>query len=546
MMNCKTIFFVMGIFILACGFVGSSVDACTTIMVGKDASVDGSVMATHTCDGSYDARIRVIPGQEFEEGAMAPVYKDLCHDGIPGRTMKQVGEIPQVKKTYTYFNIGYPFMNEHQVIIGEDTFGGREECENPEGIMMIEQLEVFCLQRAQTARECVQVMGELAEKYGYGDGGETLTVIDGSEAWMFDIVGAGPLWAPDSGKPGAVWAARKLPDDHVTVAANRSRIGQLDLNDPNNCMASSNVVSFAEEMGWYKKEDGDFLFWKAYNPKPYGAPFYQRRREWRALSLMAPSLNLDPYLDPYNEQYPFSVKPDKKVSVQDLMAIKRDYYVGTEFDLTKGLAAGPFAGPNRYPTPKDVKPEDAKDTDWERAISMFRCSYSFVAQARNWLPPAIGGVLWFGEDAPHSTCYIPFYAGNTSTPKAFASGSRSFYDKESAWWAFDFVSNFADLKFSYMIEDIKTVQQELEGQFFAMQPAIEAVALELYEKDPEAAKQFLTTYSNSQATFALERWRKLADELIYKYNDGYINGKAVGYPTEWLKEVGFGETNVVK
>ena len=543
----KKLLSMIGIFFLLVGMSGFSAEACTTILVGKDASVDGSTMVTHTCDGSYDARVRVIAGQEFEDGAMAPVYKDLCHDSIPGRTMKQIGEIPQVKKTYTYFNVGYPFMNEHQVIIGEDTFSGRDENYNDQGMMMIEMLEVFALQRAKTAREAIQVMAELAEKYGYGDGGETLTVVDGNEAWMFDILGAGPLWSASSGEPGAIWAARRVPDDQVTAAANRSRIGKLDLDDPDNFMASANVVSFAEEMGWYDKgKDGEFIFWKAYNPSPYGAPFYQRRREWRVLSTLAPSLNLDPYLDPENEQYPFSVKPDKKVSVQDLMAIKRDYYEGTQFDLTKGAAAGPFCCPNRYATPSSTRPENAKDTDWERAISIFRCSYSFIAQARSWLPSSIGGVLWFGEDAPHSTCYIPIYSGVTEMPKPFSSGSRSFYDKDSAWWAFNFVSNFADLKFSYMIKDIKAVQEELEGQFFAMQPAVEAAALKLYEEDPAKAKVFLTNYTKNMALLTLARWRQLGDNLVYKYNDGYVDGKSVGYPTEWLESVEFGKTNVVK
>ncbi len=533
----------IGVFVLVLTLFGSSVLACTTIIVGKDASVDGSVMTTHTCDGSYDARLRIIPGEKFEKGAVAPVYKDLCHATIPGRTVTKVGEIPQVAETYTYFHVGYPFMNEHQVIIGEATFSGNRDCRNPEGIMMIEQLEVFGLQRGKTAREVIKVMGELAEKYGYADGGETLTVIDPDEAWVFEIVGAGPLWTPNSGKPGAVWAARRVPDDHVTVAANRSRIGKLDLNNPDYYMASNNVKSFAEEMGWWEPGE-EFLFWKVYNPDPYGAPFYQRRREWRALSLMAPSLNLDPYLDPVNEQYPFSIKPDKKLSVQDIMAIKRDYYEGTQFDMTTGIDAGPFGCPNRYPTPSSVKPEGREGLDWERTISIFRCSYSFVGQARNWLPDPIGAVLWFGEDAPHSTCYIPVYAGITRLPEEYTSGRRDYFDKNSAWWAFDFVSNWADLKFSYMIEDIKAVQQELEGQFFAMQPAIEEAALNLYKTDPDLAVKFITDYSYNTAKNTLDRWWKLADELVYKYNDGYVNGSSVGYPTWWLEEVGFGESQL--
>lgn len=520
--------------------------ACTTIMVGKKASVDGSVMTTHTCDGQYNAKIRIIQGKEFKKGDMAPVLKDICHDGIPGKSISQIGEIPQVKRTYTYYNVGYPFMNENQVIIGEDTFCGRGECENPEGIMMVEQLQVFGLQRSKTARECIRVMGELAEKYGYADGGETLTVIDGKEAWFFDIIGAGPLWTKDSGNPGAVWAAVRIPDDHVAMASNRSRIGKLNLKKSDYFMASANVVSFAEEMGWYNKKDGDFVFWKAYNPEPYGSAFYQRRREWRVMSILAPSLNLDPYLHPDKEQYPMSFKPDHKVSPQDLMAINRDHYEGTEFDLTKGPVAGPFGNPNRYPTPKSVKPEDRKDLDWERAISMFRCSYSFVGQAREKMPSEIGGVLWFGEDAPHSTCYVPFYAGNLFAAKPFANGSREFYDKDSAWWAFNFVSNFADLKYSYMIKDINDVQEELEGQFFNMQNSIEKQALKLYKKDPMEARKFLTNYSNNAAMTVFARWNELKDELIYKYHDGYVDGKKVGYPTKYLSDVKFGETNQVK
>lgn len=510
--------------------------ACTAILVGKDASVDGSVMTTHTCDGWYDNRIRIVPGKTFEKGTMVPVYKEICHLTRPGVELIKVGEIPQVEKTYTYFHVGYPFMNEHQVMIGESTFGGRRELVNPDGMMIIEQLEIFGLQRAKTARECIKIMGALAEKYGYGDGGESLTVIDPNEAWLFEIVGPGPLWTPESGKPGAIWAAQRIPDDHVSVVANRSRLGELHLEDPDYFMASKNVFSFAEEMGWWDPATEPFVFWKAYCPEPYGHPFYQRRREWRVLSLLAPSLNLDPWA----ERYPLSVKPDRKVSVQDLIAINRDYYEGTEFDLTKGLAAGPFGTPNRYATPSKVRPEGRKNLDWERAISMFRCSYSFVAQARDWLPDPIGGVLWFGEDAPHSTCYVPFYCGITQVPKSFSTGRRDIFDRDSAWWAFNFVSNWADLKFSYMIEDIKAVQNELEGDFFAMQPAIERAALEMYRRDPSLAIKFLTDYSNSCANRAVDTWWKLADELIAKYDDGYVDGKSVGYPTWWLEEVGFG------
>lgn len=519
--------------------LGMGVYACTSIVVGKDASVDGSVMTTHTCDGWYDARIQVVPGETFEPGTMISINKNICNVTRPNKELIKVGEIPQVEKTYTYYHVGYPFMNENQVMIGETTISGYRDYRNGDAWMVIEQLQVLGLQRAKTARECVEIMGALAEKYGYGDGGECLTVTDPNEAWFFEILGPGPLWTPDSGKPGAVWVAQRIPDNAVGVSANRSRIGEIDLDDTDFFMASSNVFSLGEEMGYYDpNSDKPFVFWEVYGPK---TDFYNRRREWRVLSLVAPSLNL-----PMDQQrYPFTVVPDKKLSVQDLIAIKRDHYEGTELDLTKGLAAGPFGNPNRYPTRSEHKPEDRNTLRWERAISMFRCSYSFVSQARSWLPDPIGGVLWFGEDSPQTTCYIPFYCQITEVPESFSSGSRIVFDKDYAWWAFNFVSNWADLKYSYMIEDIKEVQEEIEGDFFAMQPAVEMAALELYKKDPALAVKFLTNYSNDAANRAVDAWWELADDLVAKYDDGYIGASdQVGYPTWWLEEVDFGGTQL--
>ncbi|CCU84492.1 Peptidase U34 dipeptidase [Mesotoga infera] len=513
---------------------GVTAMACTSILVGKDASVDGSTMVTHTCDGSYDARLQVIPGGVHEEGETVSIYKGLCQAGIPGRTVQYVGEIPQVPETYTYFHTGYPFMNEHQVIIGETTWSGERALRNSQGWMTIEQLQVLGLQRGKTAREVIQIMGELAEKYGYGDGGEGLTVIDGDEAWLFEICGPGPFWSPGSEEPGAVWVAQRIPDDHVLVHANRSRIGEIDLENTDYFMASPNVYSTALELELWDGQE-PFLFYAAYGPKN---AFYNTRREWRVLDLLAPSLELDPWA----ERYPLSVKPDKKVSAQDLMMIKRDHYEGTEFDLTVGLAAGPFGNPNRYATPASARPEGINYDGWERAISMFRCSYVIVGQARNWMPDAIGGVVWFGEDAPHSTVYIPFYAGATSVPESFSQGARDFFDRSSAWWAFNHVSNLADLRYNVAIEIIKEEYTKFETEFLANQPLIEKVALDLYAENPEAAIDFITNYSNGLANRVVDRWWKLADELIYTLNDGYVDGKTVGYPTWWLEAVGYGDT----
>ncbi len=524
-------------------FVASAALACSPIGVGKGATVDGSVITSHTCDGWYDNRIQIIPGQTFKDGAMAPVYQEVCHGTRPTKPLIKVLDIPQVKKTYTYFHIGYPFMNEHQLIFGEDTWSGRDELYAKDGAFWIETLEIFGLQRAKTAREAIKVMGELAEKYGYGDGGETLIIADPKELWVFDICGPGMLWSKDSGKPGAIWAARRVPDDHAVICSNRSRIGVIDFDDKENFMYSKNVTDLAKEMKWWTPGT-PFNFSKVYNPNPYGSDHYQSIREWRAFSLMAPSKKFE--LKSQAGDYPFSVKPDKKMNVQDVMAIFRDHLEGTDYDLTKGMAAGPFGNPNRWPTPKDVRPEDKKDKDWPRAISMFRCSYSFVAQARSWLPDPIGGLLWFGEDAPDTTCYVPLYCGVTKVPAGWSQGNRHEFDPNSAWWAFNFVNNWAVLRWDAILKDVNLEQAKWEGDFFAKQADVEAKAQKLYKKDPKQAVSYLTDYSYKSMEKVQKAWWTLAWQLVGKYQDGYVmspEGKQekIGYPTWWLKAVGFGE-----
>ncbi len=494
--------------------------ACTSIVVGKLASTDGSVMTTHTCDGTYEFRVNIVPAKDWAAGTMRPVFKG-GGNGAHVVDKKQVGEIPQVAHTYMYYDTAYPFSNENGVMMGETTVGGRSELRNAQGWFEIWELQRVALERATTAREAIKIMGEMAEKYGYGDGGECLTVIDKNEAWFFEIYGAGPL------EKGAIWVAQRVPDGEVGVSANRSRIFVIKENDPNNFMYSSNVFTYAKDMGWWKPADGPLHFANVYAPK---LNVYNSRREWRVLSLIAPSLKLDPDM----KEYPFSVKPDKPVSVQDLMKYKKDHYEGTEFDLTKGLAAGPFGNPNRYATP-------STNGAWERAISIFRCSYVVVMQARAWLPAAIGSVIWFGEDAPHHTCYVPFYAGQTSIPASFTIGSRATLDRNSAWWAFNLVSNFADLKYSYMNKDIVELSDKFVNEALAMQPVVESAAAELYKVDPKLAMSFLTNYSNAHAEKVVAAWWTLFDTLAVKYQDGYVSLKTAGYPDEWLKAVGFGK-----
>jgi len=522
------------------GFAQEAVDPnedgnCTMIVVGKDASVDGSVMTTHTCDGNYDPRLFVIPGGKFEPGKTVTIVKNQLHADY--QQVVPLGEIPQVAETHTYFLIGYPFMNEHQIMMGEHTFGGRKEyraAADSGAMFYIEQLQAIGLQRGKTAREVIQIMGDLADQYGYADGGECISVCDPNEGWVFEIVGPGALWKAGSGEPGAVWAAKRVPDNAVYAGANRSLIGELNLANPHYYMAGKGIFSVGEKYGfWDPKGTKPFRYWDVYGYKADN--FYNTRREWRVRDFFAPSLALDPWA----RRYPFSVVPDKKISVADLMTIQRDSYAGTPFDLTKGLAAGPYGTPDRWPTSSSLQPKDT--TGWERAIAMFRCSYTIATQSRAWLPDPIGGVLWFGEDNPATTTYVPIYCGVTDVPLSLKTLSRAQFSRESAWWAFAFVENWSNLGYSAMIKDINAQQKALEGEFLAMQPAIEAAALAMYAVDSALAVKFLTNYTADVVNRTVATQWMLADTLVSKYNDGANRT----YPQEWLTAVGFCDTTKI-
>lgn len=538
----KTIFLLFFILAFYAGFSEEQEDLslsweelgnCTSILVTKSASADGSLMTTHSCDGGYEFRLNLVPGKKAGRGEMRPIMKGGGH-GAEREQAVQVGEIPEAEETFWRFDIAYSFMNEKQLAIGETTFGGRRELYNPQGKFDIMELQRIVLERCSTAREAILLIGELVAEHGYGDMGECLTFIDKKEAWVLEIMGPGPL------ETGAVWAARRVPDGEVFVSANRSRIGEIDLEDSENYLASENVLSLARKKKWWDPQSGEpFRFNKAYAPSD---SILCRRREWRVLSTLAPGLNLDPWA----VDYPFSVKPEKKVTPQQLMAFHRDYYQGTEFDLSQGLAAGPFANPNRFSTP--VRPPEGY-IGWERPISIFRCSYCIIAQTRDWLPDWIGGLVWFAEDDPKTSCFVPFYCGITELPASFQKGRRDIFDRSSAWWAFDFVANWANLRFSDMIKDIQETASAFEATFFEIQPAVEKRAVSLFEENPEACRRYLTRYSKETAQRVVDDWWSLADYLIVKYNDGYINvpgqRRASGYPQEWLDAVGYGKKKII-
>ncbi len=504
----------------------SELYACTNIIVTKGASKDGSVMVVYTCDGGFHARLRVVPAADHKPGDMI---------AIKSRNGDTLGLVKQVEHTYAVVG---PHMNEHQVSIGETTFGGRKELANPKNLLHYWTLMQLTLKRAKTAREAVEILTSLAEEHGYQSEGESFSIADANEAWILEMIGTGK----DS--KDVVWVARKIPDGQICAHANKARIGEFPLNDPENCLYSKNVISFATEKGYYNPKSGEpFRFNEAYDPSNPSNLRYCEARVWSIFNRCAPSLKLSPK---YNrgvineKRYPLWVKPDNKVDVEDVSNLIRDHYEGTDFDMTKGIEAGPFGSPNRCrPLVWNV---DNKAAAWERPISTRNTAFSFIAQSRSFLPNEIGGVLWYGYDDTFYTCYTPIYSCTKEIPKIWGTGTIKKFSWESAWWIFNFVSNYSDLRYSEMIKDIQKVQNKLEQKFHKYTPAIDKAAAELYKTNPELAIEFLSNFSNDQLSMVADEWKELAELLITKYNDGYIKNKdgrakTVGYSKEWFQKV---------
>ncbi len=500
-------------------------NACSNLLVTKGASTDGSTMITYTCDGVFHPHL---------QHALAADHKPGDSVEIVDWHGKVYGKIPQVAHTYT--RVG--FMNEHQLAISETTFEGREELKNPDGLLHYKDLIIFSLERAKTAREALKVMTDLVEKYGYRATGESISIADKKEIWLLEIIGSGP------GGKGAIWVAVRIPDGYISAHANKARIGSFPLKDPKNCIYSKNVISFAEKKGYYDpKSRKPFLFNEAYCPTTPKNNRFADTRVWSMFRRAAPSKKLSP---DYHRSvdgakpYPLWIKPDKKISLDDVFALMRDHYEGTDFDMTKGVDAGPYGSPNRW-RPLSWK-YDSAEYIWERPISTQQTGYSFVTQSRSNLPDAVGGVFWYGVDDTYMTCYIPLYCSNTDIPKSFTIGSLDKFSWESAWWVFNFVANWANLKYSYMKPDILAVQKELEGKFLNQQGAIEKTALSLLKKDPNQMVNFLTDYSVTNGEMVVKRWKELGEYLLTKYNDGYVRNdkgrsEEKGYPKTWTKRV---------
>jgi dipeptidase len=528
---------------------------CTVIIVGKNASVDGSVITTHTCDcGVCDWTWRYIPAADHEPGSTRKIYhidqfKTFpLEEGLKWEVVYEKNftglEIPQVAHTYAFLHGSCGYMNDQQLAIGESTIGSHDRMNNltPAPKFDITMLTLLAMERCKTAREAIKLMGSLAEKHGYGytDYGEMLAVADTNEVWIFEIMPVGSLWSPKTGKPGAIWCAQRVPDDHVSVCPNESRIGEIDLKKPDYFMASPNVISYAVENGYYDPKSGKPFNWKkAYSPAEGSANSTHgwHGRLWRFFDLVAPSKKFSP--DVPNMDYPFSVKPDKKLSVEDVMRLTRDKYQGTHFDLSGTIQAGPFSNPNYLTRPYKF---DGKTWDTKRFISDNRAEYVTVTQSRGWLPNPVGGIVWLAWGAQDTSCFMPLYgAGITRIPKSFEIGDHFVFDRKSARWAFDYVGFHTQVAYSLAIEDVKKAREKWEKPALENTAAIDKSALELYKQNPDLAREFLTTYCLNNAERVIKAWWELGDQLLVKYNHLFIyhpetrERETIQYPDWWLR-----------
>lgn len=514
--------------------------ACTNLIVGKNVSADGSVIVSYSAD-SYGmfGFLCHYPAATYPAGAMRDIYE--------WDTGKFLGQIKEAKQTYNV--VGN--INEFQVTIAETTFGGRPELVDTTAIMDYGSLIYVALQRSRTAKEAIKIMTSLVKEYGYYSSGESFTIADPNEAWIMEMIGKGP------GVKGAVWVAVRIPDDCIAAHANQSRIHKFDMSDKDNCLYSPDVISFAREKGYFSGANKDFSFADAYCPLDFSGLRACEARVWSYYNMFSKATG-QAYL-PYvqgesKEPMPLYVKPDRKLSVRDIQQAMRDHYEGTPLDITQDLGAGPFQMPYRL-SPLTFK-VDGQEYFNERPISTQQSAFSFVSQMRANLPDAIGGVLWFGLDDANMTVFTPVYCNTDRIPASYAEGEGDCvtFSWNSAFWIYNWVADMIRPRYSQMVDDMRTVQNELENTYAYAQEGVESAAMKLYNENPEKAKEFLTDYTNMCAQTAVDRWKQLGEFLIVRYNDGVRklvkNGKLVrpttgnvaplerpGYPEQFLKDV---------
>ena len=488
----------------------SEAEACSNFIVGKKASVDGSVMCSYSADdyGMFQYLCH-YPAAKHAKGEMRKIYD--------WDSNKYHGEIPEAAETYNV--IGN--INEWQVTIGETTYGGREEMVDSTGIMDYGSLIYVALQRSKSAREAIKVMTTLANTYGYNSEGETFTICDPNEAWIMEMMGKG------AGSKGAVWVALRIPDDAICAHANQSRIGKFNMKDKKNVMYAKDVVSFARRKGWFQGKDADFS-WKM----AYAKPDFSGRRfcDARAWAMLNHFYDMSPYLDwalgknPDAQDMPLWVVPNKKVSVKDVENVMRDHYEGTPLSVADGsdIGGGIWEMPYR-PTPLMYK-VDGKQYFNERPVSTQQTGFVFVSQMRSWLPREIGGVFWFANDDANMAAFTPVYCSMTQRPECYNTPGVDavHFSKKNAYWVCNMTSNMVYPRYSLMFPTLKEVRDSLDNSYFAAQAGVEKKAQELYAQNPQAAVKYLNDYSVEKAQQMLARWNQLFEFMVVKYNDMII------------------------
>ncbi|HIS22108.1 MAG TPA: C69 family dipeptidase [Candidatus Cryptobacteroides intestinipullorum] len=528
-------------------------DACTNILVSKGASADGSCMISYAADShTLFGELYFRPAADWPEGAMLDVRE--------WDTGKYLGQIPQVR--HTYQTVGN--MNEHQLIIGESTFGGRPELYDSTGIMDYGSLIYVALQRARTAREAIDIIVDLANTYGYCSSGESFSIADKDEVWVMELIGKGFRASEDgNARKGIVWVARRLPDGYICAHANQSRISTFPLDDPENCLYSPDVISFAREMGYFDGRDEDFSFCDAYNPLNFGSMRGCEARAWAAFNILCDgqftfedengnlvTRNSYDYIDyamgyDVSKRFPLFVRPERKLTVKDVADVMRDHFEGTPMDMTTDIGAGGNALPYRW-RPMDFEYEGQLYVN-ERAIATQQTGFWFVGQSRGWLPDVIGGLLWFGTDDAATSYLTPIYTNITKVPECFAEGNGSMleYSPTSAFWICNRVANSCYRMYNIMAPVVREKADSFEKGQMAVIPDIDSHALDLYQKaldipkrqirrNDEAAKvvdpfvevkDFLTDYSVETAQGIFEEWTALETFLLLKFMDGNVKAQ---------------------
>ena len=510
----KSLFITTLIAVLAFAF--QSADACTSFLVGKKASADGSAFITYNAD-SYGmfGRLKYYPAAKHPKGTMRRI--------VDGDTNHYLCDIPEAAETYAVMGQ----INEYQLAITETTFGGREELDGAgEGIDYV-SLMTLGLQRAKTAREAIKVMTELINKYGYASSGESFSIADPNEVWMMEMIGKG------KGREGAVWVAVRIPDDCIAAHANHSRIHKFNLKDKDNVMYAKDVITFARQKGYFTGKDADFSFSAAYAPADFGAIRYCDTRVWSFYNKWVEGM--DKYLAyatgkaiGKHEPMPLYFKPKCKLSLADVMESNRDHYEGTPFDVTKDAGAGAYCMPYR-PSPLTWKHE-GKTYFNERPISTQQTAFTVVAQVRDYLPNAIGGVLWYANDDPNMAAYTPVYCANNAVPECYnvAEANDVTFSIKSAFWVCNWVANMTYPRYSQMFPSLKAVRDRLETTYFDRAKQIEGAAGKLFEHNPADAVKYLTAYSQQCSEEMMSAWLKLAEYQIVKFNDMVVKPEKDG------------------